>query len=205
MSETEKLRIGVIIGSSRDARFADKPAAWFMELAGKRDDMTFERLDLRDFNLPFFNEMASNLWMPCQDPNAVRWQETLAGFDGFVVVTGEYNHSIPAVLKNALDQAYKEWIRKSMGFVGYGGVGAARAVEHLRGIAVELQMVPLCNAVHIGGGKFMKVHPLGENGPIEAIAQAIEPAAGALLDELAWWAKATRAARLADAAGELAA
>lgn len=134
----------------------------------------------------------------------MRWQETLAGFDGFVVVTGEYNHSVPAALKNALDQACKEWMRKPMGFVGYGGVGAARAIEHLRGIAVELQMVPLRNAVHIGGGEFMKVHPLGENGPIEAIAPVIEPAANALLDELSWWAKATRAARMADAAGELA-
>jgi NAD(P)H-dependent FMN reductase len=86
-----------------------------------------------------------------------------------------------------------------MGFVGYGGVGAARAIEHLRGIAVELQMVPLRNAVHIGGGEFMKVHPLGENGPIEAIAPVIEPAANALLDELSWWARVTRAARLADA------
>jgi len=200
MTETTKPRIGVIIGSTRDARFADKPASWFMDLAAKRSDMTFEKLDLRDFDLPFFNEMASNLWMPSQDPKAVRWQETLAGFDGFVVVTAEYNHSIPGVLKNALDQAYKEWMRKPMGFVGYGGVGAARAIEHLRGIAVELQMAPLRNAVHIGGGEFMKVSPLAENGPMEAIAPAIEPAANAMLDELSWWAHATRTARNADAA-----
>ncbi|MHA1567335.1 MAG: NADPH-dependent FMN reductase [Alphaproteobacteria bacterium] len=205
MTQTDKPRIGVIIGSARDARFADKPANWFLKLAGTRDDLAFEKIDLRDFDLPFFNEMASNLWMPSQDPKAVRWQETLAGFDGFVVVTAEYSHSIPAVLKNALDQAYKEWMRKPMGFVGYGGVGAARAIEHLRGIAVELQMVPLRNAVHIGGGEFMKVHPLGENGPMETIAQAIEPAANSLLDELSWWANVTRQGRLADATGQLSA
>jgi len=200
MTQTEKPRIGVIIGSARDTRFADKPANWFVDLAGARDDLDFELLDLRDFDLPFFNEMASNLWMPSQDPKAVHWQKTLAGFDGFVVVTAEYNHSITATLKNALDQAYKEWMRKPMGFVGYGGVGAARAVEHLRGIAVELQMVPLRNAVHIGGGEFMKVSPLGENAPMEAIAPAIEPSANAMLDELAWWVGATRTARLADTA-----
>ncbi len=200
MTLTDKPRIGVIIGSARDARFADKPANWFVDLASARDDLDFELLDLRDFDLPFFNEMASNLWMPSQDPKAVHWQETLAGFDGFVVVTAEYNHSISAVLKNALDQAYKEWMRKPMGFVGYGGVGAARAVEHLRGIAVELQMVPLRNAVHIGGGEFMKVSPLGENAPMEAIAPVIEPSATAMLDELAWWVGATRTARLADTA-----
>ncbi len=198
MTATDKPRIGVIIGTTRDARFADKPAQWFLDLARTRADMTFEKLDLRDFDLPFFNEAASNLWAPSQDARAVRWQETLAEFDGFVVVTGEYNHSVPASLKNALDQAYKEWMRKPMGFVGYGGTGAARAIEHLRGIAVELQMVPLRNAVHIGGGEFMKVHPLGENGPMESISHAIEPAARALLDELAWWARLTRQGRLAE-------
>lgn len=202
---SDRPRIGVIIGSTRDARFADKPAQWFLKLAQAREDMTFERLDLRDFDLPFFNEKASNLWMPSEDPRAVRWQETLAGFDGFVMVTAEYNHSVPAALKNALDQAYREWMRKPMGFVGYGGTGAARAIEHLRGIAVELQMVPLRNAVHIGGGEFMKVHPRGENGPMEAIAHAIEPAARALLDELAWWARLTRQGRLADRAAQQAA
>ncbi len=202
---TDKLRIGVIIGSTRDARFADKPAEWFLAKASAREDMSFEKLDLRDFDLPFFNEMASNFWMPSKDPRAVRWQETLAGFDGFVVVTPEYNHSIPGVLKNALDQAYREWMRKPMGFVGYGGTGAARAIEHLRAIAVELQMVPLRNAVHIGGSEFRKVHPMGENGPMEAIAHAIEPAADAMLDELAWWARVTRAGRREDEAANKAA
>lgn len=205
MTQTDKPRIGIIIGSTRAARFADKPASWFHDLAKRRGDMRFELLDLRDFDLPFFDETASNLWMPSQDPKAIGWQKTLAGFDGFVVVTAEYNHSVPAALKNALDQAYKEWMRKPIGFVGYGGTGAARAIEHLRGIAVELQMVPLRHAVHIGGGEFLKVHPLGENGPMETIAPAIEPAARALLEELAWWARVTRAARLADtAAGQAA-
>ncbi|RMD94779.1 MAG: NAD(P)H-dependent oxidoreductase [Alphaproteobacteria bacterium] len=194
----DKPRIGVIIGTTRKARFADKPAQWFMQLARQREDMDFELLDLRDFDLPFFDELASNLWVPSEDPKARRWQETLAGFDGFVVVTAEYNHSMPAVLKNALDQAYREWMRKPMGFVGYGGTGAARAIEHLRGIAVELQMVPLRNAVHIGGSEFLKVHPMGENGPMESIAHAIEPAARAMLDELAWWARATKAARASE-------
>lgn len=199
MTQADLPRIGVILGSTRASRFAEKPAEWFLSLAHQRTDLVFEKLDLRDFDLPFFDEAASNFWMPSADPAAVRWQEALAALDGFVVVTPEYNHSIPAALKNALDQAYREWMRKPMGFVGYGGVGAARAIEHLRGIAVELQMVPLRNAVHVGGGEFFKVHPLGENGPMEMIAQAIEPAAGQMLDELAWWARVTRQGRLADA------
>ncbi|RMH46432.1 MAG: NADPH-dependent oxidoreductase [Alphaproteobacteria bacterium] len=194
-------RIGVIIGSTRDTRLGEKPARWIFEKAGQRDDIEVELLDLRDFDLPFFNEKASNLWVPSEDPRAVRWQKTLAGFDGFIVVTPEYNHSIPAALKNALDQAYVEWNRKPMAVVGYGGVGAARAVEHLRMIAVELQMVPCRNAVHIGGGEFLKISPMGQNADMAEIEPVIAPSAKAMLDELAWWARVTRDARRQDQEG----
>ncbi|WBU54294.1 NADPH-dependent FMN reductase [Paracoccus sp. SCSIO 75233] len=190
-----KPKIGIIISSTRDTRFADKPAQWLLENARQRDDLEFELLDLRDFDLPFFNEPASNNWMPSQDPNAVKWQETLAGFDGFIFLVAEYNHSITGPLKNALDQAYKEWIRKPAAAMGYGGVGAARAVEHLRNIAVELQMVPLRNAVHLGGGEFMKVSPLGQNGEMAEVHDVLKPSLDAMLDELAWWTDATRTAR----------
>ena len=192
-----KPKIAVIIGSTRKTRFADKPAAWLMEEVNKRDDMDFELVDLRDYDLPFFDEMASNLWMPSSDPKAVAWQNKVGEFDGYIVLTAEYNHSIPGVLKNALDQAYKEWNHKPMAAVGYGGVGAARAIEHLRGIAVELMMVPTRNAVHLGGGEFMKVSPLGANGDMSEVAAVLQPSLNALLDELLWWAKATMAARAA--------
>jgi NAD(P)H-dependent FMN reductase len=190
-----KPHIALIIGSTRAARFADKPAQWMLKQAQKRTDMSVELVDIRDYNLPFFNEMASNLWMPSQDPNAVKWQNKLAEFDGFIIVTAEHNRSIPASLKNALDQAYKEWVRKPMGVVGYGSIGAGRAAEHLRTIAVELQMVPVRNGVHIGGGDFFKVHPMGANAPIEEVEANLLPAATALLDDMVWWANATMAAR----------
>ncbi len=187
--------IAVIIGSTRASRFADKPAAWLKKKAQARDDMTFDVLDLRDQDLPLFDEAASNLWMPSQDPKAVAWQEKLAKFDGFIFLTPEYNHSITGALKNALDQAYKEWVRKPMAAMGYGGVGAARAIEHLRGIAIELQMVPLRNAVHLGGGEFMKVSPMGQNLPMSEVEAALGPSLENMLDELAWWANATMTAR----------
>ncbi|WBU58087.1 NADPH-dependent FMN reductase [Paracoccus sediminicola] len=190
-----KPRIAVIISSTREARFADKPAAWLMDQVGKRDDMDFELLDLRDFDLPFFDEAASNQWAPSEDSKAVKWQETLAGFDGFLFLVAEYNHSITGALKNALDQAYKEWNRKPAAAMGYGGVGAARAIEHLRNIAVELQMVPLRNAVHLGGGEFMKVSPLGQDGEMSEVTEVLKPSLDAMLDELVWWADATMAAR----------
>lgn len=113
--------------------------------------MDVELVDLRDHALPFFDEMASNMWMPTKNPEAIRWQQTVAKYDGYIFVVAEYNHSITGVLKNALDQAYKEWNRKPFTAIGYGGTGAARAVEHLRSIAVELQMVSTHAAVHIGG------------------------------------------------------
>ena len=190
-------KIAIIIGSTRDSRFGEKPAQWLYERASKRDDFEVELVDLADFDLPFFNEKASNAWMPSEDPKAVAWQEKIAEFDGYIFVTAEYNHSISGALKNALDQAYKEWVHKPMGALGYGGVGAARAVEHLRAIGVELQMVPVRNAVHIAAGSFMKVHPMGENAEMSTIEEAIGGSADALFDDMAWWAKATKAARAA--------
>lgn len=192
---TKKPNIAIIIGSTRAARFADKPAAWLLEKAQKRDDMSFELVDLRDYDLPLFDEVASNLWVPSQDPRAVKWQQKLAEFDGYIFVTSEYNHSVSGSLKNALDQAYKEWNHKPAAAMGYGGVGAARAIEHLRGIAVELQMVPLRNAVHLGAGEFMKVSPLGANGPMSEVDAVLQPALASMLDELLWWAEATMAQR----------
>lgn len=187
--------IAIIIGSTRTSRFADKPAAWLKGKVQERDDMSVDVLDLRDQDLPFFNEAASNLRTPSQDAKAVAWQEKLAKFDGFIFLTPEYNYSITGALKNALDQAYLQWVRKPMAAMGYGGVGAARAIEHLRGIAIGLQMVPLRNAIHLGGGEFIKVSPLGQDLPMTEVDAVLSPAADSMLDELAWWANATMTAR----------
>ena len=194
---TAKPRIAVIIGSTRPTRFADKPAQWVLKQAQARGDFDVELVDLRDFALPFFDERATNRWMPSANPEAVRWQQTIGRFDGFIFVVAEYNHSITAVLKNALDQAYNEWNRKPFTAVGYGGVGAARAVEQLRLIATELQMVSTQTAVHIGGSDLMTVHPMSQNKPIEEIEAHLLPSTKTALDQLLWWAKATMAARAA--------
>ena len=196
---TAKPRIALIIGSTRPARFADTPAQWMLKQAQGRDDMEVELVDLRDHPLPFFAEATSNKWAPSEDPAAVRWQRTIGRYDGYIFVVAEYNHSITGVLKNALDQAYVEWNRKPFTAIGYGGTGAARALEHLRGIGVELEMVSTRSAVHIGGGDFVAIHPYFGNRPIETIEANLLPSATAALDELAWWARATMAARTADA------
>lgn len=190
-----KPRIAVIIGSTRETRFADKPTDWFMDKVRDHAELEFEKLDLRDQDLPFFDEKASNLWVPSEDPRAVAWQEKLAGFDGFVFVVAEYNRSVTGALKNALDQAYKEWNRKPMTALAYGSVGGARALEQLRLIAIELQMVPCRNAIHIGGGDFFKVSPLGQDAPISEIEDNLKNALDGTLEELAFYAKTLKAAR----------
>ena len=189
-------KIAIIVSSTRPTRFADIPTAWIKAQAEARGDMDVEVLDLRDYPMPFFDEVASNAWAPTQNAVAVKWQKKLAEFDGYIFVVAEYNRSITGALKNALDQAYVEWAHKPAGVVAYGSVGGTRAAEHLRLIAVELQMVPVRNGVHIGGGDFFRVHPgFGGSGNLGDIAASIEPSAKALLDDMAWWAKATKAAR----------
>jgi len=189
-------KIAVIVGATRDARFGRTPADWILARAKTRDGWEVDLLDLKDFDLPMFNEAASNAWMPSEDTKARKWQETLAQYDGFIFVTPEYNRSIPGALKNALDQAYVEWNRKAFGIVSYGSVGGTRAAEHLRTIGIELQMAATRSAVHIGGSDFFAVHPLGgQEKPLSEIEGSIGPSADAMLDELDWWTRATMAAR----------
>lgn len=195
-----KPHIAIIIASTRKSRFADKPAQWLLAEAATRSDLTFEIVDLRDFDLPLFDEVASSAWVPSTDARAVAWQKKVAGFDGYIFMTPEYNYSIPGALKNALDQAYTEWNRKPGAAFGYGGVGGARAVEALRAIMPALQMVPIGKAVHLAAGEFFKVSPLGADGSMDEVAETLRPAVKTMLDDLSWWAHATRAARQADLA-----
>jgi len=188
-------RLAMIIGSTRPTRFADKPATWLASVAAERDDLSLETLDLRDFELPYFAEISSNLHVPSQDAAVLEWQDALRPFDGYVFVTPEYNHSIPGVLKNALDQAYVEWMRKPFSALSYGGNGGVRAVEHLRAIGIELHMAPVRNAVAIGGGEIQKVHPFGGNLDMSEIDSILRPSANAMFDDLVWWSLALNAAR----------
>ncbi|HYF63471.1 MAG TPA: NAD(P)H-dependent oxidoreductase [Herpetosiphonaceae bacterium] len=185
-------KIAVVISSTRQTRFGEKPARWVFDIASQRDDLAVELLDLRDFPMPFFDEVASNAWAPTQNEVAQRWQKKVAEFDGFIFVVAEYNRSITAALKNALDYAYPEWNRKAAACFGYGSVGAARAVEHLRTICIELQMAPTRTGVHLQGGDFMAVSRQGKSlDELEYLKSNV----AAMLDELAWWTRALKAAR----------
>ncbi|MCR6673826.1 NADPH-dependent FMN reductase [Devosia ginsengisoli] len=195
-----KLKIAVIISSTRPTRFGEIPAKWILDKANERPEIDAEIVDIRDFDLPFFDEMASNAWVPSVNENAIKWQNKISEFDGYIFVTAEYNRAITGALKNAIDQAYTNWNKKVFGAVGYGSVGGARAIENLRTIGVELQMVSTRSAVHIAGADFMAVHPgFGGTKTLTDIEASIGNSAKDMLDQLVWWGAATKAAREGEA------
>jgi NAD(P)H-dependent FMN reductase len=184
------LSIKVIVGSTRANRFSEKPAQWIFDAARKRDDLTVELLDLRDYPLPFFEEgmppgMAKDGYT---NPAVVKWRDKIREADGFIICTPEYNHGYPAVLKNALDYVYFAWSRKAVAFVSWGGGGGTRGVEQLRAVAIELDMAPTRFAVHLSNPWFIK-------DISEIDTEANQQSAKALLDNLTWWAGALKAAR----------
>jgi NAD(P)H-dependent FMN reductase len=133
-------RIGVILGSTRPGRRGEQVARWVMDVARQRSDGDFELVDLADHPLPHLDEPLPPNMGQYQNAHTLAWALTIGRFDGCVFVTPEYNHSTSGVLKNAIDYLYAEWNNKAMGVVSYGAVGGARAAEHLRLIAGELQM-----------------------------------------------------------------
>ena len=133
-------RIGIILGSTRPNRNGEQVARWVYDNAVQRSDAEFELVDLRDYPLPHLDEPLPPSMGQYQGEHTKAWAAKIASFDGFVIVTPEYNHSTSGVLKNAIDYLYAEWNNKAVGFVSYGAVGGARAAEHLRLVAGELQM-----------------------------------------------------------------
>jgi NAD(P)H-dependent FMN reductase len=187
-------RISVIVGSVRRNRFADQPAAWIHDHLARRGDVEAELLDLADYPMPFYEEPISPARKQAPYAHAVveAWTARIGAADGFVIVTPEYNHSFPAVVKNALDYVYREWSRKPVAFIGYGALGGVRAVEQLRLVAIELQMAPIRAALHLPS-EVMMAHRQDE--AVAPKLAALDGAARAMLDDLLWWTNALRAAR----------
>jgi NAD(P)H-dependent FMN reductase len=133
-------QIGIILGSTRPNRNGEQVAKWVLDIASRRNDATYELVDLRDYPLPHLDEPLPPSLGQYQNDHTKEWADKIASFDGFVIVTPEYNHGTSGVLKNAIDYLYGEWNNKAVGFVSYGAAGGARAAEHLRLVAGELQM-----------------------------------------------------------------
>jgi NAD(P)H-dependent FMN reductase len=180
------LRLAIIVGSTRQGRFAPTVAAWFADRAQQRGDLTIDVIDLAGSGLP-------DVLGSTPVPEVAAMSARLSAADAFVVVTPEYNHSFPAALKNAIDWHYSEWRTKPVGFVSYGGAsGGLRAVEQLRQVFAELHTVTVRDTVSFHGG----ARQFGSDGvPLEPARP--NAAAGRMLDQLAWWARALREARTA--------
>ncbi|MBI2268527.1 MAG: NAD(P)H-dependent oxidoreductase [Candidatus Blackburnbacteria bacterium] len=194
MANNAKLNIKVIVGSTREARFSDKAAAWITQEIRKQKEVGAEILDLRDYDMPFYNEPVSPSYKqePFKNEAVSRFTKKIGEGDAFVVVTPEYNHGTSGVLKNAMDWVYPEWNNKPVAFVSYGSVGGARAVEQLRLNAIELQMAPIRQAVHIPQHWTL----LDEKGNLKkGTLGSFTESAEAMLTQLIWWTKALKNAR----------
>jgi NAD(P)H-dependent FMN reductase len=192
-------KIGIVITTTREGRFGDRPAQWIFDIAKQRHDVQFELVDLRDYPIPMYDAPISPAYAPIDNDHSRAFAKKVGELDGFLFVTAEYNHSVSAVLKNALDHVHHEWKQKPAAFVGYGGTGGARAVEHLRLIAVELALVPTRAAVHIGMEPYLGVW---KDGKSFNDYEFLTTSAKATLDELAWYAKTLKAGREASAVEE---
>ncbi len=187
--------IKVIIGSTREGRFGDKAGAWIAEELKKEVNVSVEILDLRDYEMPFFNEAVSPSYKtePYKNEAVARFTTKIAEADAYVIVTPEYNRGTTAVLKNALDWVYQEWNNKPVAFVSYGTVGGARAVEQLRLNAIELQMSPIRESININGELYFPVL-FGQGTPAELFAKYTEKAKS-MITQLLWWTDALKNAR----------
>lgn len=195
------IKIKVIIGSTREGRFSEKPAQWIFEEAKKWEGAAVELLDLRDYEMPFFDSPVPPSMAKGQYSNEVvqKWAEKINEGDAFIIVSPEYNHGYSAVLKNALDVIYPEWHRKPVGFVSYGSALGARSVEQLRQVAVELQMAPIRNAIHIPADIFMAAM-MGKGPQGSEMFDSIRKSpmgdpVERFFNDLLWWAKALKVAR----------
>jgi NAD(P)H-dependent FMN reductase len=177
-------RIGIILGSTRPNRNGEQVARWVFDVASQRDDAEFELVDLRDYPLPHLDEALPASFGQYQNEHTRQWADKIASFDGFVMVTPEYNHGTSGVLKNAIDYLYAEWNNKAVGFVSYGAVGGARAAEHLRLVAAELQMADVRQQVALS--LFTEFENFSVFKPSEFSPQSLTT----LLDQVIAWSTA---------------
>jgi NAD(P)H-dependent FMN reductase len=195
----EQLRVLVVIGTTRDGRFGSHIRSWVLASLRRRPGFDVDVLDLRDHPLPFFDGIP-----PARAPReyandaVATVGRQIDAADAYVVVTGEYNHGYPAVLKNLLDWTFPEWQRKPVGFVGWGNVGGARAIEQLREVVIEMEMAPIRFAVHVLPTTMIAVRSAEDTEwPADAPVFAdLAPRMDLLVEDLTWWAVTLKAGRM---------
>lgn len=182
-------KIAIILGSTRPGRNGKQVADWVLAQAAQRDDADFELVDLADYVLPHLDEPMSAMSGQYSNGHTRRWSEKIAQFDGYIFVTPEYNHSTSGVLKNAIDYLYTEWNNKAAALVGYGGVGGARAIEHLRLVLAELQVATVRQTLTLSLMTEFENFATFTPGPQQSVHLGI------LFDQLVAWSEALQDAR----------
>jgi len=185
----------VIVGSVRPNRFAEQAANWIADHLRQQLTIDTRILDLADFPMPMYEEPFPPAFPgrpPFTNEVVIRWTAEIAASDAFVIVTPEYNHGYPPVLKNALDYVYDEWNRKPVAFVSYGEVAGARSVSQLRDVVATLGMASIRPTVMIPFSTLM-THYRKEN--VAAALAEFDGAASALISELLWWTTVLKDAR----------
>ena len=173
------LRVGVILGSTRPGRLGEQVAEWVMAQVQQRSDAHYELIDLADHPLPHLDEAVPPSMGRYEHEHTRRWARLIDGFDGFVVISPEYNHAMPGVVKNAFDYLYAEWNNKAIGFVSYGSAGGVRAVEQLRLVAGELQMADVRSQVMLPFAAEFENHRTFR--PTDAAAKALDDMLGQVI------------------------
>lgn len=185
------VNIGIVVGSTRPGRFGIQPGNWILELARQRGGANFELVDLEEVGLPLLDEPIPPLRHQYEHEHTRRWSERVSQLDGFVFVTAEYNHSIPAALKNAIDYLHQEWNYKPASFVSYGsGAGGSRSVEHLRGVMGEMRVYDLREQLLLPN----YYTRLNDSGQYE-FSDEEKQAASTVLDDTVFWAEQMKSAR----------
>jgi NAD(P)H-dependent FMN reductase len=183
------LKIAIVLGSTRPNRVGATVAEWVNEIAGKHTDAEFELVDVAKLDLPLLDEELPPALGQYAKQHTKDWAAKVASFDAFVFVTPEYNHSVPAGLKNALDFVCAEWADKAAGFVSYGVAGGIRAVEHLRLIMAELQVATVRTQLTLNSytdfENFYDFKPTGQH----------EETLNTVLDQVVSWGTALKPVR----------
>lgn len=190
ISNDKPLAIAIVVGSTRPGRHSAEVATWVAKAAADRHDATFTVVDLADHPLPHLDEPMPAIFGDYQHAHTRDWAAVVDGYDAFVIVTPEYNHSIPGVLKNAIDHLFAEWNDKAVGVVAHGAEGGHRAVEHLRQIAGELKMAVVRQQVTLSA--YTDFEDYVRFTPRPQASEQLET----LLDQVVSWGRALRQVRL---------
>jgi NAD(P)H-dependent FMN reductase len=188
------IRIAIILGSTRPGRRGDQIASWVLDAARSYGGADYEPIDLADHNLGNLDEAGNPNHQKYEHAHTREWGKLIDGFDGYVFVVPEYNHSFPGALKNALDYVYREWTNKTAGIVSYGGrVGGVRAAESLRLVLAELQLATVREQPAV------MLHPTFSTGVFVA-TDSLKASAAEMLDQIIAWSTAMKSVRHAKAA-----